>query len=347
MALRLGKIRINRLWGLVVAAIVLGLLATWLSVTYLKNREKAIEVQLQERAKGGATDTVIVPTDDLPEGTVIQDGVVAGREIAVDLVYKDTLRVTDFDAISGMRLLRPVQKGRPLMREDIIDDTPKQFAQMITKGMRAVTVDIDDLNSISQMLKPGNFIDLNLIAPESGGTSGSQEALLFLQHVKVLATGAVTQANQGVRDDRQNASADILPQYSTVTLEVTPEEAAYIILAQQSGHIRATLRAVEDTDIASYPPVTSSRLIGFGKKTTTASSSNSGYVASSDRKVEYIVGGTAGAGSAPPINITVPGLPGMGMPAQPAAGMSGIPPIAASTASSAMNQSNSAVYSPR
>ena len=44
MALRLGKFKINRLWVLVISALVIGLFATWLSITYLRNREKAIEV---------------------------------------------------------------------------------------------------------------------------------------------------------------------------------------------------------------------------------------------------------------------------------------------------------------
>ena len=113
MALRLGKLRINRLWILVISALVLGLFATWLSITYLKNREKDIETQLTTKVKGGPKASVVVPTDDLPAGTVIREGLVAARDIAVDLVYKDTITTDDFDAISGKPLLRPVQKRSP------------------------------------------------------------------------------------------------------------------------------------------------------------------------------------------------------------------------------------------
>ncbi|HEY0267923.1 MAG TPA: Flp pilus assembly protein CpaB [Methyloradius sp.] len=341
MALRLGKLRINRLWILVVSAVVLGLFATWLSITYLKNREKDIETQLATKVKGGPKISVVVPTDDLPAGTILREGTVAARDIATDLVYKNTITADDFDAISGKPLLRAVQKGRPLMREDIIDDRPKDFSQIVPKGLRAITVDIDELNSISQMLKPGDFIDLHLIAPEPGSSS-TQQVFLFLQHVKVLATGTVTTGNQVdpsamTEEERQQAQ-----HYSTITIEVTPEEAAYVALAQQSGRIRATLREGDDNAVVDYPPVTSSRLVGFGKKVTGKADAASAVPA----KVEYIVGGKGGNGSAAPININVPGLsiPGTTLPGNTAP--AGVPASLAPTINSAINQANPA-YTPR
>jgi len=340
MALRLGKLRINRLWILVISALVLGLFATWLSITYLKNREKDIETQLTTKVKGGPKASVVVPTDDLPAGTVIREGLVAARDIAVDLVYKDTITTDDFDAISGKPLLRPVQKGRPLMRADIIDDRPKDFSQNVPKGLRAITVDIDELNSISQMLKPGDFIDLHLIAPEPG-SSNTQQVFLFLQHVKVLATGTTTNAdhlNPALMTDEERQQA---LHYSTITVEVTPEEAAYVALAQQSGRIRATLRQPDDNVVVDYPPVTSTRLVGFGKKVTPGSAA-----ASVPAKVEYIVGGKGGNGAAAPLNINVPGLSIPGITAPGNSSPAGIPANVAPTVNAAINQANPA-YAPR
>lgn len=304
MALRLGKLRINQLWLMLGAAVVLGLLATWLTITYLRGREKAIETQLAEKAKGGPTEAVIVPTSDMPAGALIDEGAVAARDISTDLVYRDTLRIDNFDAIRGLPLLRPVQRGRPLMRDDVIDDRPKEFAAYLTKGMRAITLETDDLNSISQMLKPGNFVDLNLIAAEPGGAGSSQEVFPFLQHVKVLATGNTT-SKQARRQTSGNPAEAETP-FATITVEVTPEEAAYIALAQQSGKIRATLRAVDDTDVAVYPTVTTGRLIGTEARASTPGSNKP--------RVEYFVGGRGGGGAATPISINVPGLSPAGSP---------------------------------
>lgn len=352
MALRLGKLRINRMWVLLLLAVLLAAFATWLAFTYLENREKSIHDELAARVQGGPKTTVVVPTTDLPEGFVIDEGVVAGRDIAVDLVYTDTITIDDFDAIRGLPLLRAVQKGRPLMRADIIDDSPRDFSHLLTQGMRAITIDTDETNSIAQMLKPGNFIDLHVITAEPG-TTQSQEVFPFLQHVKVIATGQETR-NTIVRQNRRNAVMEDLAPYTTVTVEVTPEEAAYIALAQQTGKIRATLRPNDDMELASYDAVTTRSLLGVVKK------GGGGAAAAAPSKIEYIVGGKAGSGAATPISINMPGLAEMmsagaaagaqaaGAP-NPAAGA--LPPGAAAAGGEALqnsiNQANPAVYAPQ
>lgn len=344
MAIRLGKLKINRLWMLVGLALLLGLLATWLSVTYLRNREQAIEIQLTERAKGGRTVAVIVPTSDLRKGAVLQQGLVAGREIAEDLVYADTLTVDDFDAIAGKPLLRSVQRGRPLMRQDVVDDRPAVFSQTVTSGMRAITVDIDETNSISQMMRPGDFIDLNLISADpsiSQGQSG-QQIYPFLQNVKVIATGVRTLQNSSVDPATMSeAQREALSRYATVTVEVTPEEAGFIALAQTAGRIRVTLRSPEDKGVRGYGPLTTAQLLGGEVKTA---GKGGAAKAPAPAKVEYIVGGKGGAGAAAPINInvpTLPGFPGMTDAQGGAAGgisIPGLPPQAASSFNNALAQ---------
>lgn len=339
MALRLGKLRINRMWVLLFAALVLAGIATWLAFTYLENREKSIHEELAAKASGGPKATVVVPTSDLPEGYVIDETVVAGRDIAVDLVYRDTITINDFDAVRGLPLLRAVQKGRPLLRADVIDDRPKDFSHLLTKGMRAITIDIDENNSIAQMLKPGNFIDLHVIAAEPGATQ-SQEVFPFLQHVKVIATGQSTQQSMVTAPARTAETEGVVP-FASVTVEVTPEEAAYIALAQQTGKIRATLRPNDDDmEIAAYNPVTTRSLLGVVRK--------DGAAAPVTAKVEYIVGGKAGSGAATPISINVPGLADMlPNPAMPG----GLPPAVAAAGGpalqNAINQANPAAYTPQ
>lgn len=321
MAIRFGKLKINRLWALVALALVLGLLATWLSVTYLRNREQAIQAEIVERARGGATVSVIVPTRDLPAGAVLDDGVVAAREIPADLVYADTLDVEQFEAVAGRPLLLPALKGRPLLRAQVFDDRPREFSHTIQAGMRAFTVDIDELNSIAQMIKPGDRIDMYLInnAPSDGsGSSSGQQVFPFLQYVKVIATGRRTDAvaaNPNAEPRRPDE------QYQTVTVEVTPQEAAVIALAQQSGRIRTTLRSPQDSNPARVRVVNTAHLEGVGLPRPPGQGGDEGGLPA--LRVEYIVGGKGGGGAAPPININVPNLsmPGAAaaIPGMPAA----------------------------
>jgi len=321
MAIRFGKLKINRLWALVVVALVLGLLATWLSVTYLRNREAAMQTELAERARGGAVVPVIVATRDLPVGTILDDSVVAAREIQADLVYADTLSAEQFEEVAGKPLLRPALKGRPLLRGQVIDERPQDFAQTIHRGMRAFTMDIDELNSIAQMLKPGDRIDLYLIsnAPADGSSQANQQIYPFLQHVKVVATGRRTNA-VATGPNAEAGRPD--EQFQTVTVEVRPEEAAVIALAQQTGRIRTTLRSPADNTSARFGVLTTAHLLGAATRAPGARGASTGAPV----RVEYIVGGKGGAGAAPPININVPGLSAVpGMPGATAAAIPGMP----------------------
>jgi hypothetical protein len=62
MALRLPRLRINRTWAMLFLAIGLGLLATWLTLQYLKLREQRMAADLAARSKGGPGVRVVVPT---------------------------------------------------------------------------------------------------------------------------------------------------------------------------------------------------------------------------------------------------------------------------------------------
>src|SRR5438477_406058 len=124
MALRIFA-RINRMWLMLAAAIGLGLFATWLAVSYLKTREARISEEVEARQRGGPTTQVVVPTKDLPRGTMLNESVIAARPIASDLVYEEMITADQYERVAGKRLLRAVQQGRALRRGDIFDDRLK------------------------------------------------------------------------------------------------------------------------------------------------------------------------------------------------------------------------------
>jgi len=311
MALRIFA-RINRMWLTLGSAVVLGLVATWLSVNYLRTREARISEEIEARQKGGPTIAVVVPVKDLPRGTQISDKFVAARDIAADLVYDEMITADQFGQIAGQRLLRPVQKGRPLRRADVFDEHLKDFSDQIESGMRAITLETDELNSISQMLRPGNLVDLYLIAPQPGGVG--QQVLPLIERVKIVATGQnLKPAEGGAAPERPGREVS----YTTITVEVTPVEAARLALAQQSGRIRAVLRNPEDEEEAEIGRVDTATLMRMARARVRAEPDDD-----FGDSVQFIIGGKGGGGGAAPISINVPGLtiPGVPQAAAAAAG---------------------------
>ncbi|HZQ74538.1 MAG TPA: Flp pilus assembly protein CpaB [Burkholderiales bacterium] len=304
MALRIFA-RINRMWLTLGAAVVLGLLATWLAVNYLKSREARISAELEARQKGGPTVAVVVPVKDLPRGTQLKEGLVAARPIAADLVYEEMITADQFDKIAGQRLLRAVQKGRALRRADVFDEHLKDFSDQIEPGMRAITLETDELNSISQMLRPGNMVDLYLIAPQPGGVG--QQVLPLIESVKIVATGQNLKPVEGSIAPASQPGREV--GYTTITVEVTPVEAARLALAQQSGRIRAVLRNPEDEEQSEIGRVDTSTLMRMARARMRAEPDED-----LGDTVEFIIGGKGQGGAGAPVNINVPGLTIPGLP---------------------------------
>ncbi|HUR21035.1 MAG TPA: Flp pilus assembly protein CpaB [Vicinamibacterales bacterium] len=340
MALRLPRLRINRTWLMLFVAVLLGLAATWLMMQYLKGREQRMAAELSLKAKGGPATKVVVATRDLPRGTVISSSMMAGREISSDLVYSETITVDMFDKFEGAKLVRAVERGRPLRTSDM-EEKGKDFSDTLGPGLRAITVETDELNSIAQMVKPGNMVDLYLILPDTKDLSGNnQQIVLFMQRVKVIATGQRVSKGEPVS---QPGMPQGVVRYGNLTFEVTPDTAARIALAQQLGKIRAVLRPEPDDGVVKLGRINTKNLL---RKTTFLKEDPLvDPVERDEAAVEYIIGGRGASGVGNTITVNVPGLapgtaagasPGVpgqavpGAPAGPAMGVpAGIPPAAA------------------
>ncbi|WP_395064392.1 Flp pilus assembly protein CpaB [Paraburkholderia silvatlantica] len=292
---------INNPWVLLGVAVVAAALLTWWMFRYMSGREAAMRESLMESMQMQNQVAVVVPVADLKPGAPLTSENFAAREVPADFVYDDTVRAKDFDSMSGLTLVRPVKRGTPVRRADVSAYNVRDFSDMLKPGMRALTIDIDATNSADNMLQPGNRIDLFLVAPStsnSGSGDPGQSAHLLLSDLTVIATGRDTRPRDygeamSRQDDGQQRSA-----YDSVTLQVNPEQAARIALAQKVGTLRAVLR--NRSDKAATPPVAVQQAALFGDD------DNGG--------IQYIVGGKGDSNVS-----TRPALDAKTLPGEPAA----------------------------
>ncbi len=312
MALRLPRLRINRTWLMLGIAIVLGLGATWLTLQYLKLREQRIEEDISSRSKGGPTMKVVVPVKDMLKGMVIDGSVVAARDIQSDLADLDAITPDNFEKFQGSKLVKDVFRGRPLSASDV-ESKDKDFSDLLEDGQRAITINVDDLNSIAQMVRAGNLVDLFLILPDLSdlANGNNQQIVLLMQRLKVVATG---QTVRGAVDAAPPGTPPGATRYSTFTFAVTPDQAARIALAQQLGTFRAVLRSEPDQQMVRLGKINTKNLLKKGYSDETPDEQD-------QSAVEYIIGGRGQGGVGNTLTVNVPGLtPGaMGAPGVPGA----------------------------
>lgn len=244
---------------LLLIAAVLAAGVAWVALQYLQKREAAMkaEIAASGKSEGPRRIAVAVPMADAAVGTVLNLDNFVARPVEEDLIYPDTVLADDFGALEGMKLARPVLRGRPLRLTDVQVPEVRDVAKVLPAGQRALTIEIDAVNSIAQTLRPNHRIDIYLLSKsparsgmDAGGSGeGVEQVSLYMQDMVVLATGTefydVSRGGDAAMDKmvRPGEIAGREGDYDTVTLLVTPQQAARLMVGQKLGTYRRSGRA--------------------------------------------------------------------------------------------------------
>lgn len=227
-------------------ALVIGVIAALAANRFLSARIDAIEARSRT-----AMVEVVVARKDLPKGEEIGPGNVALRPIPRDYAHSNALTNDSFGSAVGRKLAYNIKGGEMLLSSMLEASKPATFSGRVAMGWRAMTVAVDEINSISGLLEPGDVIDL--IA--SLERKGNKLTMPLLQGVRVIATG------QRLVDDPVTGERK---QYATVTLNVTPSQATTLIAARDGGKITALLRNPGDRQAAPGDALDMNALLGQG-----------------------------------------------------------------------------------
>lgn len=232
---KLKQIRPNKTWIIFGVAISIGGAAAFAARGYLTDQISEIEA----RAKGKTT-AVVVAKVDVPKGEKLSPANAAVREVPVEYAHSGAVTPDQFDRIAGQAVAYPLKSGEMILWSLMETQKAPTFSARVEPGHRAITVAVDEINSISGMLEPGDTIDL--IATMDRG--GRPTTIPLLQGILVMATG------QRSVDDPKSGERR---QFSTVTLDTTPQQAQSLIVARELGKITALLRNPQDKQLIGNP----------------------------------------------------------------------------------------------
>ena len=219
-------------------ALSFGALAVFGARGYIAER---LEVEKARLAPKQAMVEVVVARRDLGRGELVAPENMAVREVPADYLPSTAVRPERFEHHVGARLDQPMRSGEPLLSGAIVGSDAGSFSSRIRQGIRAMSILVDEVNSVSGMLQPGDRIDLlfSVRPPVAPGQPLAQEVTATLmQDLAVLATG---------RQVRAGADDGSGPRHFTaITVEVSPEQAQQLIVAQRTGKLTAMLRHPDD-----------------------------------------------------------------------------------------------------
>jgi pilus assembly protein CpaB len=178
----------------------------------------AKDLPVGQRLAAADLKMITVERKDLPKGVFLKIGDVAERAVTAPITANELV----------------------LEREVAAKGSGEGMTSLIERGMRAVSVQVNEISGVSGFIQPGTRVDViyTRIFP-----NGDAATTTVLQNIKVIAYGKQLEAGAKL-DPREAAKVTV------ATLLVTQEQAEKLALAVQRGRIQLVLRNPLDEEIA-------------------------------------------------------------------------------------------------
>ncbi len=184
---------------------------------------------------GASTRTVVVAARDLSIGVPLTAPDLKSVRWAGD--QEPPGAVTSVEEVVGRPLIYPVFAGEPLLTSKLAaEGSGAGLGAVITEGMRAVSIRVDEVVAVAGFVVAGSRVDVLLTGLPTKSGSGDTVTQTILEDVQVLAAGQKIQPDAEGKPQRVNV----------VTLLCAPEDAARVVLAGTEGRIQLVLRNPTD-----------------------------------------------------------------------------------------------------
>lgn len=225
---------------MVVIAIILGLIAAYGVVVYVRS----IKSQVAEQHKSVK---VLVAQEDIPLGAGIKDmtrkKIASFREIPKKYVVSGA--ITSSQNIDGRVLAVPVNRGEQLTFDKFKYDTQAGLSFTIPKDHVAISIPVNEVKGVSGMIKAGDSVTVIATFSDYGnGQQRTEITKILLPKVRVIAIGNVIAPPKGRAEEKKSLVSGVQSDQSmkqTVTLSLTTADAEKLVFAEEKGKVWLTL----------------------------------------------------------------------------------------------------------
>lgn len=216
--------------GLLAIALVLSLMTSLLVYNYLQRAtDKA-------NPKDGVP--VVMAKANIPPKTKITAEML--QEIKVPAEYVQPGAVSDLKSVVGIIARENILAGEQVTERRLVrEGRAVGFTGIIPRDKRALSVAVNEVTGVAGFIKPGDYVDVVVTFEQN--MAGDNVSHMMLQNILVLAANRDAEDGVTATGGKDGASKEPL-KTSTITLAVTPDEAAKLTLAKEKGKINLALR---------------------------------------------------------------------------------------------------------
>ncbi|MBW9068567.1 Flp pilus assembly protein CpaB [Agrobacterium pusense] len=185
------------------------------------------------------TVNVLVSSVNLPVGSRLNDSSVRWtpwpQGNVVDSFITEAKNPNAIAELTGAVVRLPLFEGEPVRPEKVVDSSTRIMSSLLPAGKRAVATEISVSTGAGGFVLPNDRVDVIMVRKGDGGNFLTENVL---NNVRVLAI------DQQIKEGEDGISAVV---GATATLELTPEQAKIITVAQQmADRLTLALRSVAD-----------------------------------------------------------------------------------------------------
>jgi pilus assembly protein CpaB len=212
---------------------IAAMLASVVVYSALKKREAEVQKAMAK------TVYIVVAANDLPLGSKVDPGQLKLARWSADAIpdgaFTNTAQVGDSFVKSEFVTNEPIVATKLFMGQKVAGVMPL----LIPPGMRAVSVQVDEVSDIAGFVMPHAHVDILVALANQGGGGGDKPfSKIVLQNVEVLA---VAQEVEKKKDEPELVKV--------VTVIVTPQDAERLALATREGTLHLAMRNYTDSKI--------------------------------------------------------------------------------------------------
>ena len=193
--------------------------------------------------------TIVVASEPLRYGSPLKAGVLSEIPWPKDNIPEGAFSKVSDISDQNRIVLSAVEANEPVLLAKLSGpDGRATLSNKLTRGKQAISIQTDEVAGVSGFITPGDRVDVVLIrsgnvsskdgeGPVRPAPNGGMVSETVISGARVLTVGQGT-------DERET-----LPRVaSSVTLEVTPEEARKIVLSRNIGQLSLSLLSASTTD---------------------------------------------------------------------------------------------------
>lgn len=244
---------------IVIVGIILGLIAVVMVNVYVNDMsadaKRRAEKELEKIRRNQVA--VLVAKQDIPIDTVLQSGMIETSILPREYVQPQV--AASLDNVSGMITIAPISRGEQISFTKLSTSNQivkhRDLSSITPVGKRAVSVSIENLNDVVDLIKPGDNVDLiavlSLPRESSEGKKVMEQTIVpAFQNVLILAVGQETDPNLKPGGKVRKERVD------QITVALGPTEANILAFLQEQGKIRISLRSTDDSHIEAVESTT-------------------------------------------------------------------------------------------